>query len=222
VPAGEATDPKRGVPFAMISTIAIVAVITLLVQVVALGTLPGLATSETPLADAAPLFLGAFGGFLMTAGAAISMTGNNVGQALSGSRNLYALGEQADLPRWFGRVHARFRTPHVAISVTCLVSLGLALTGSFVVLAAASAVTRLLMYVGTCASVLVLRREGRAPFTISGGPVVPAAALIICAGILFNATWQQLWVGFLAILVGTSLYVLARVLERSVQGPRRV
>ena len=214
VPAGEATDPKKAVPFAMISTISIVAVVTLMVQVVALGTFPGLAGSTTPLADAAPLFLGAFGGFLLTAGAAISMTGNNVGQALSGSRNLYALGEQGDLPEWFGRIHRRFRTPHVAIAVTCLVSLWLALSGDFVTLAAASAVTRLIVYAGTCASVLVLRRRGRAPFTIPGGPAVPVIALVISGAILFNATAVQLTVGLYAILVGAGLYLIARVVDR--------
>jgi amino acid transporter len=217
VPAGEATDPKKAVPFAMVTTISIVAVITLLVQVVALGTFPGLAASTTPLADAAPLFLGAFGGLLMTAGAAISMTGNNVGQALSGSRNLFALAEKGDLPRWFGRIHPRFRTPHVAIAVTCLVSLALALSGSFAALAAASAVTRLLVYAGTCASVLVLRRRGRAPFTIPGGPSVPVIALVISGVILFNATAVQLWVGGVAMLVGAGLYAIARLLDTRVR-----
>ena len=38
-----------------------------------------------------------------------------MGQALSGSRNLFALAEQGDLPAFFGRVHPRFRTPVNAI-----------------------------------------------------------------------------------------------------------
>jgi amino acid transporter len=210
VPAGEATDPRRAVPFAMLATVLIVAIITMMVQVVALGTYPGLAGSPTPLADAAFLFMGGFGGFLLTAGAAVSMTGNNVGQALSGSRNLFALAEQGDLPRRFGRIHPRFRTPDVAIWVTCLVSLALALSGSFVWLAAASAVARMLVYAGTCASVLVLRREGRAPFTIPGGPVVPVIALVICAGILVSVSAVQLLVGGAALVVGAVLFGLAR------------
>ena len=51
------------------------------------------------------------GAALITIGAVCSTSGNNMGQALSGSRNLYALAEQGDLPAFFGRVHARFRTP---------------------------------------------------------------------------------------------------------------
>jgi amino acid transporter len=210
VPAGEAKDPRRAVPFAMIVTVLVVAVVMILVQIVSLGTLPGLAASRTPLADAAALFMGGSGALLMTAGATVSMTGNNMGQALSGSRNLYALAEQGDLPRLFGRVHPRFQTPDFAIVFTSLVALALALSGSFATMAAASAVARLLVYAGTCASVLVLRREGRAAFTIPGGPVVPVVALVVSVAILYGASALQLQVGIVAIAVGAALFLIAR------------
>lgn len=215
VPAGEAKDPRRAVPFAMIVTVLVVAVLMILVQVVSLGTLPGLAASRTPLADAAALFMGGSGALLMTVGATISMTGNNMGQALSGSRNLYALAEQGDLPRIFGHVHRRFRTPDFAIVFTSVVSLGLALSGSFAAMAAASAVARLLVYVGTCGSVLVLRRESRASFTIPGGPVVPVVALVISMAILYGASGLQLRVGLGALAVGAVLYLIARRAPRA-------
>jgi amino acid transporter len=210
VPAGEAKDPRRAVPFAMIATVLVVAVVMILAQIVSLGTLPGLAASRTPLADAAALFMGGSGALLMTAGATVSMTGNNMGQALSGSRNLYALAEQGDLPRLFGRVHPRFQTPDFAIVFTSLVALALALSGSFATMAAASAVARLLVYAGTCASVLVLRREGRAAFTIPGGPVVPVVALVVSVAILYGASALQLQVGIVAIAVGAALFLIAR------------
>jgi amino acid transporter len=210
VPAGETRDPKRAVPFAMISTIIIVGIVMTLVQVVAMGTLPTLAASRTPLADASLLFIGVWGAVLMTTGGAVSMSGNNMGQALSGSRNLYALAEQNDLPAFFGYVHPTFRTPVVAIVATSLVALGLALSGNFATLAASSAVSRLIVYAGTCASVLALRRKGPAAFTIPGGPVVPVVALGISLAILFGATPLQRRVGLVALVVGAALYLVAR------------
>lgn len=210
VPAGETKDPKRAVPFAMVATIIIVALVMTLAQVVAMGTLPNIAASQRPLADASLLFLGAWGALLMTTGGAVSMSGNNMGQALSGSRNLYALAEQGDLPSFFGRVHPRFHTPSVAIVITSLVALGLALSGNFATLAASSAVSRLVVYAGTCASVLALRRQGPAAFTIPGGPVVPVIALLISLAILFGATPLQLRVGAIALVVGAVLYAIAR------------
>jgi len=210
LPGGEARDPRRGVPFAMIATIIIVSVVMTLVQVVSLGTLPGLELSRTPLADASLLFLGLSGPMLMTAGAAVSMTGNNVGSAIAGSRVLFALAEQGDLPPVFERVHPRFRTPSFAIVLTSVISLGLALSGSFALMAASSGVARLLVYAGTCASVLALRRKSRAPFTIPGGAVVPGLALAISIAILYGVSGVQWRVGLGAMGAGAILYVMAR------------
>jgi APA family basic amino acid/polyamine antiporter len=208
VPAGEARDPQRAVPFAMIATIVIVGIVMMLTQVVALGTLPGLTTAKRPLAEAALLFIGAWGALLMTTGSAISMAGNNVGAAISGSRSLFALAEQGDIPRVFGHVHPRFQTPDVAIVFTCLVTLAIGLSGTFATLATISAVARLLVYVGTCASVLKLRRDGPAPFTIPFGPVVPLVALLVCGAIIVNAKPVELRAGLLALAAGAVLYLI--------------
>jgi len=58
IPAGEAADPRRHVPFALVATIVAVTIIMTLAQLVAMGTLPNLVTSTTPLADASLLFMG--------------------------------------------------------------------------------------------------------------------------------------------------------------------
>jgi len=182
VPAGEAKDPRKAVPFAMIATIIIVAILMTLAQIVALGTLPGLAQATTPLADASLLLMGAWGALMMTVGTSISMAGNNVGAALSGSRSLFALAEQQDVPKMFARIHPTFRTPDVAIVFTCLSTL-----------------------------VLALRRQGRAPFTIPGGPIVPGLALAVCLTILWGATSAQLQAGGQALLAGAVLFLIARL-----------
>ena len=215
VVAGETRDPRRSVPFALIMTIVIVTAVTTLAQVVTVGTLPELASSKTPLADAAARFLGAGGAALVTIGAVLATTGNNMGQALSGSRNLYALAEQGDLPGFFGRIHPGFRTPVNAILVTAGVALALALSGSFRSLAAASAISRLVVYVATCASTLRLRGRQfdgvvRPPvFVVPLGPVIPLAAIGIALAILAGATALQLTAGTGALAVGACLYLAA-------------
>jgi amino acid transporter len=215
VPAGEARDPRRAVPFALVMTILIVTAIMTLVQLVAVGTFPALAASRTPLADASTVFLGSGGALILTAGAVLSTTGNNMGQALSGPRNLFALAEQGDLPRFFGRVHVRFRTPANAIVVTATVALVLALTGQFAPLALASAISRLVVYVFTCAATLRLRDPrlaGLVPpatFVVPFGPVVPVAAIMIALAILGGASSGQLWAGAAVVAGGAVLYVIA-------------
>jgi APA family basic amino acid/polyamine antiporter len=225
VPAGEALDPRRAVPFALIMTIVIATLVMTLAQVVALGTLPGLATSKTPLADAAALFLGGTGAALLTVGAICSTAGNNLGAALSGSRNLYALAEQGDLPEFFGRVHPRFRTPANAVLVTSVISWLLAVSGTFAATAAASAITRLIVYVATCAATLRLR-DGRfatsvkpATFTVPLGPVIPIVAILIAVAILAGATSIQLFSVVGAFLAGAVLYLIAVRTSRAQERP---
>jgi amino acid transporter len=196
-------------------TIVIVSALTILVQIVALGTLPSLASSRTPLADAASLFMGAGGAVLVTAGAVLATAGNNMGGALSGSRNLYALAEQGDLPRVFGWVHPGFRTPVNAIVITSAATMALALSGRYADLALVSAISRLLVYLATCASTLRLRSpalagRAKAPtFVVPYGPIIPVAAIAIALAMLSGARRDQLTAGFVALAAGAMLYLVA-------------
>jgi APA family basic amino acid/polyamine antiporter len=215
VPAGEASNPRRDVPFAFVMTILTVAVVMTLTSIVATGVLPDVAATRTPLADGAALFMGAGGALVISLGSVISMTGNNMGQILSGSRTLYALAENRDLPQWFARVHPAYQTPVNAILFTAAVALTLGLTGSFVTLAAVSAVARLVMYLAVCGATLVLR--GRAPdrdmgaaeFTIPLGPAVPVLACVVSLGILAGATREQLLAGAAALAAGAVFFGIA-------------
>jgi amino acid transporter len=215
VPAGEAANPRRDVPFAFVMTILTVAVVMTLTSVVATGVLPDVAATQTPLADGAALFLGAVGALVISVGSVVSMTGNNMGQVLTGSRTIFALAENGDLPRWFARVHPGYQTPSNAILFTGVVALTLALTGSFVTLAAVSAVARLVMYLAVCTATLVLRRRrptaemGDAQFTAPLGPVVPVLASVVALSILAGATPQQLLMGAYALLAGAVLFAIA-------------
>ena len=213
--AGEAANPRRDVPFAFVATLIVVTIVMSLASLVATGVVPDLAASKTPLADGAAIILGAGGALIISAGAALSATGNNMGQILNGSRTIFALAENGDLPRWFARVHPQFHTPSNAILFTAVVALTLALTGSFVALAAVSAIARLVMYLAVCASTLVLRKRvpsgdvGPAQFTVAGGPVVPVLAMIVALGILAGASRAQLTAGAIALAAGAVLFVIA-------------
>jgi amino acid transporter len=214
VPAGEATDPRRHLPFAFVATIIAVTVIMTLAQIVAMATLPNLPLSNTPVADASLLFMGAGGALLISAGSVVSMTGNNMGQVLTGSRMLFALAENGELPRFFGKIHPRYHTPSNAIIFTTGVALGLALSGSFAVLAVASAVARLITYSGACAATLRLRHprfQGvvkPATFVIPMGALVPLLAIGVSLVILAGATREQLLGGAIALAVGATLFMV--------------
>ncbi|MEP6802249.1 MAG: amino acid permease [Acidobacteriota bacterium] len=208
-PAGEFKNPRRDVPFALITQILIVMAIYTLVQLVAIGLLPNLGASETPLADAARLILGPVGGLILTVGAALSVLGTNNNTILAGPRYLYALAETGRLPRVLARVHPKFRTPYVAIWTQTAIALPLALSGTFRQLVELSVIARLATYIGTAAAVPVLRRKlpGTArTFRLPGGPLIPILALLMCFGFLSQATGRQLLLGAIALVVGAVIY----------------
>jgi basic amino acid/polyamine antiporter, APA family len=215
VQAGEAQSPKSDVPIALIVVIAAVTLILTATQTLLMFTLPDLAHSQTPIADAAQTIAGPAGTLIVTAGAILSMIGNNQGQILSGSRMLYALAENGELPAFLARIDRRHGTPFNAIVATTATGLALALSGSFVKMAAISAVARLTAYVATAASVLVLRRrEGTgecaaANFRVPGGSAVPVLALTSCLLILAGATREQVGAGAIAIVAGAILHLAA-------------
>ncbi|HYN21860.1 MAG TPA: amino acid permease, partial [Thermoanaerobaculia bacterium] len=227
-PAGEFKNPRRDIPFALVAQIVIVTLIYSAVQWVALGTLPGVAQSATPLADAARLFLGGWGGWLLTFGAAVSILGTNNNTVLAGPRYLFAMAEDGFGPRALTYLHPRFRTPVVTIVLQSSIALLLALTGatlvqeglrlppvlrgSFEQLALLSVVARLATYFGTAAAVLVLRRKrpGGAAVRLPWGPVIPVAAMLLCVGFAAAATREKLIAGGIAIMVGLLLYLFGR------------
>jgi amino acid transporter len=220
VPAGEASNPRRQVPFALIMTIITVTLVMTLTQWVATGTLPNLGASKTPLADAAFLFMGSAGALLIGLGSLVAMTGNNAGQILTGSRMLFALAENGQLPPWFGRIHARYRTPSNAIVFSASVALILALSGSFTQLAVVSAVARLVTYTSASASTLVLRGKryeglvSKATFVVSLGPLIPLLSILVSATILAGATWEQILGGSLVLAAGAVLFALNRRMRK--------
>jgi len=214
IPAGEAINPRRDVPFALIATIVAVAIVMTLVQIVAQGVLPNLAEHATPIADAAAAFLGGAGALMIGVGSVVSMTGNNAGQVVNASRTLYALAERRQLPAVFARIQPRFQTPVNAIVFTSTVAVALALSGSFAAIAVVSALARLLIYAGSAAATLKLRSiatadVNAATFTAPLGPTAPAVAMCVCVLLGAGATREQLLGGGAALVAGAVLYALA-------------
>jgi amino acid transporter len=213
--AGEYKDPKRDVPFALIAMILIVTTVYTLIQLVALGTLPDLASKVegAPLADAAMVVLGTGAGLMMTAGAVISIGGNIGSTMLAGPRYLYALARDGYGPRLLAGVHPRYETPAAAIAVQAAIALVLALSGSFVQLAMLSIIARLSTYIGTAAAVPFLRKKfprTETTVVLPGGPLIPILALALSLGLLASATAGNLLAGLAGLVIGGALYAMRR------------
>jgi amino acid transporter len=211
--AGEFTNPRRNVPFALVTMIIFVTLLYSLVQLVAVGTLPSLAESESPLAEAAAAMLGPSAALVMTLGALISIEGNIGATTLAGPRYLFALAREGFGPAGLARIHPRWRTPAVAIVVQSTIALALALSGSFVALVKLSIIARLATYLGTASALLVLRRKFAAQeshLRLPGGPAIPLAAIALCLALLASATAPDLIAAGIALGIGSIIYLLRR------------
>lgn len=190
IASGEMREPSRNLPWAMFTAIAAVAVIYELVQVVCIGTVPGLATSERPLADAAMRIFGATGAALISVGGLISILGTLNGIMLLAPRITFAMAEQGQLPRFLAATHPRFHTPYASILVSSAVMLVLALAGSFIGALTISTIIRVLVYGVTCAALPVLRRRADmrpAAFRVPVGSLVTAVVLVLCVWLLIHS-----------------------------------
>lgn len=209
--SGEVRDPARTVPRALILAMASIGLLYIAIQLIA-STLfgAGLMHSAAPLADAlgtidprlrAPLLIGAFFSMLIWLGS----------DFLGAPRVLFAFSRDGMLPSFLGKVHPRWRTPHWAILVHFVVSVGLALTGTFDQLAILSALAIAPLYFLGCASAVVLRARGIAtlgkPLSLPGIPIIAAFGMLCMTIMVALAEWVE--IGALAgVLVGSSLLYL--------------
>lgn len=209
IPAGEVKEPQKNLPRALLIAIGVVATLYILIQIVCVGTLPELAQSTKPLADAGSKFLGTAGGAIISAGAMISITGNLNILLLSGSRVPFAMAEQKQLPALVGNVHSKFFTPYVSILITAGLMLFLTLQSSFLAALTISTIARLVTYAATCIALPLFRYRKDAPtavFRLPGGTVVAILALLLIVWLLLHSTLQEAKAAAIAAGIGLLIF----------------
>jgi amino acid transporter len=215
--AGEVREPRRSIPFAILLTIGTVVVLYALIQLVCVATLPDLARSERPLAEAATAFVGSRGGIAISLGAVISCLGVFGGVMTPATRLLYAMAEQRQLPAPLSRLHPAFRTPHWAIVLTGVVILVLALSGSFIYLAKLSLISRVALFAITCAVLPTMRRRSDLPepaFKLPGGSFLGYGSAALCVLFLTASSMRELVDVLIAVVVGLAFFALLRLRQR--------
>jgi basic amino acid/polyamine antiporter, APA family len=152
-----------------------------------------LAASELAAADGIAALWGSavMGDVLVIGGIAGILTSWN-GFLIGASRLLYAMAQSGMLPRWFGRLHPRFRTPGNALLFIGALSVVAPFFGrpTLVWMVDAGGLSIIVAYIMVAVSFVVLRRrepDMSRPFRAPGGEVtgVLAAVLAIGLGVLF-------------------------------------
>ncbi len=159
--AEEAQRPRRDYPRALFGGLAIAGAIYLAVAFTAsmLVETDVLAGSTGPLLEVVRVAGLAFPPWLFALIALLAVTNTALINMMMASRLVYGMSRERIVPRVLGRVHARRRTPYVAIAFTVVIALTLTATGDLSALADTTVLLLLLVFAVVNVAVLVLRRR---------------------------------------------------------------
>jgi amino acid transporter len=217
IPAGEIREPGKTIPRAIVLGISIVTVFYLVTNVVLFGVRPYtlLATDSAPLAAATNMALSTslpslalVGSAIVGVGALISVAGSDESGMIGTSRLGYALAADGLFPRFFGKIHPRFKTPYLGIIVQAVTALVAAIVGQLDALIASSVFFMAVAYVATSASIFFLRRKGlKAQFHLKGGQIIPILGMVSSIYLMTQCALPQIVVGVVLLLVGVPIYI---------------
>lgn len=213
IDAKDMENPQRNLPKAIGIALGIVAVLYMLIQIVSIGILgPHLASSQAPMQDAMNQVIGPFGKYLIAVGTIISILGIATAQSFFLPRIGAAMAENVVMPKIVGRRNKQ-NVPYVAMIISVILALPLALTGTFATLAQISVVSRFAQYVPTILAVLVFRRtmpDEKRSFKVPFGPVIPIFALLVSVWLLTNATLYKIIFGLGGLLIAVPFYFIGK------------
>jgi ethanolamine permease len=229
--AEEAKEPRRTIPIAYLTGILTLTALAFGVMILAGGSgdWKALSNLNDPLPQAMRRAVGDSSGWLHMLvwlglfGLVASFHGIIMGYA----RQMFALARAGYLPAALGRLHPRFRTPHVATVAGAVIGVltiysdrwiqvsGQPLTASVVTLSVFGALT---MYVMSMLSLFRLRRREpdlARPYRAPGFPIVPGFALALAAVasvamVYYNAVLALLFVTVMLVAVTLSVRLRAK------------
>lgn len=211
--AGETHQPRRTLPRALVSGTLIVTACYMALNAVYFRVLPleTVIHSDRVAADAADVILGSGGGAVLSALVIVSTFGALSGIVLAGPRVYLAMAEDGLLPRWAGRIHPRFRTPHVAILLQGLWASVLAVTGTYRALFTRVVYTEWIFFGLLALGIYRLRRRRQQPSSqtfqvplwVPG--VFALAAFAVVANQLLSEPRESL-IGLGFVLLGAPVY----------------
>jgi APA family basic amino acid/polyamine antiporter len=222
--AQEAKNPQRDMPIGILGSLAICTVLYVLVSGVMVGLVPykAMLNQPAPLVVAVEAAAGRAAGtgwqgpmevvkILVTVGALAGLSSVMVVMMLAQPRIFLAMSRDGLLPAWAGKLHPRFRTPHLSTIVTGIVvaiAAGLTPIGT---LGNLVSIGTLMAFVIVSFGIIVLRRtrpDLPRPFRMPLVPLLPLLSALVSLVLMLSlprATWERL---LLWMVMGVAFYFL--------------
>lgn len=205
----EVKDPEKNLPRGILLTLCITACIYILVALSAVTVLTpqALKNSTAPLMDVVKTGLPGIPIWIFTAIALFAVSNTALVNFMMASRVLYGMAKDNLVPGVLGKVHPKFKTPHIAtLSVFAIVMI-LTLTGNLMLLAQSTAVLLLCVFFSVNIALLIIKlrkNQERPPFK---APLwAPVSGFLSSLGLLFYASFPALVTAAVLLLVSFTLF----------------
>ena len=220
--AGEVREPSRTLPRAIVGgTLAIIAIyLAANAAYLHVNGIERMAASRLVAADTMQTLVGRIGGTFISVVVMLSTLGTLAGVMLTAPRIFFAMAADGVFFTGLSRVHARYKTPYVAITLAAVLGVVFVLTRTFEQLADTFVLSIWPFYALAVAGVYRIRRTRSSlarPYSVPGYPVVPA---IFIAGVIFLVgsamAGDPIWtsVTFAIVLAGIPVYFLVFARQR--------
>jgi len=211
--AEEVENPEKVIPLGMILSLCVVGILYILVIFVTSGVLGAsrLDGSMTPISDGAMVFMGRWGGILLSIAAILAFISTANAGIMSASRYPLALSRDGLLPGVFQKINAKFHTPHVAILTTgAFMILSLFFTLDLLVEAASTVL--IMTYLFSCVVVIIMRQSGvqnyRPRFKSPIYPFIQLAGILGYAFLLFEMGIEVLIIVLILVSISIIIYLV--------------
>jgi amino acid transporter/nucleotide-binding universal stress UspA family protein len=238
----EVKNPRKTIPRAIMYSLAITIVIYLLVVFVCLGAVPasgGVPTwqalgnyGELGIVQAAQSFMPKFGVVLILGGGLFATLSALNATILACSRVAFSMGRDWMLPNALSRIHSVRRTPVVAITVSGLLFLVIAVFMPLATIGTASSLLFLLTFAMVNVALMMYRSRSvdtKDRFLVPLYPLTPVLGVATCAGLAIYQLANETTAGVLAggwVLAGFGIYLVffskrARIADvpRTIESP---
>jgi amino acid transporter len=218
--AGEARNPARSIPFAVLGSIGIATVVYVILQLAYLGAVPPdlLAKAgwhgidfRSPFAELAIIVNLHWLAILLYADAFVSPSGTGMTYTASTARMIFGMQRNGTLPRVLGKLHPVYGVPRPAMWLNLAVSfLFLFFFRGWGTLAAVISVATIISYMTGPVSAMTLRRTAATmhrPLRLAGLPVLAALAFIFATELLYWARWPLTGEIILLMVVALPVYL---------------
>lgn len=217
---GEFKNPKRTVPMGILLGGILVLIVYMLLQTVTQGVIGAEMASfkDAPLAAVAEKIVGPIGATILLFTAAISCFGSVFADVMATPRSLFASAKNGLFPKFLGKVHPTYATPHLAVITYASLIFIFSISGGFKQLAIMASAVILIIYLTVILATVKLRSKPQHPsektFRAPGGLVTPIIGIAAIIWLLSSLKKWEMLSTIIFIAVVCVFYFVTKKLKR--------